>query len=407
MAADRLTNTMRIVRMLQAFVPDNAPLSSHELRQRSGAAKSTFHGLLQALCQAGWLERCAHGRYRLGPRAETLAFLSALPLPPRVSPPRQASPSPGSAAPQPTLPALHPDVLKMQDTHRFHRLGPVRIGFVNASLSNPWRNAFMNSFLAQARRLESRIGQMILRHADDNPAQQARQIGELAAEGIDVLIISACDDSDLILSAEITRIAAMGIPVVAVDRRPVDMTGVTSFITANNASIGAMSALWLAEHLEGRGKIWLLSGRKEAVPAQRRLDGARMILEQFPGIEAAFIEHTDWTEPGGYAAAERIARAGAAVPAGVWCDSGLHGIGSIRWFLDHHGKAPPHTGGDQNLMYKLCLRHRIPFAAMDYPYTMGEQALSVALDILSGRPVPRRIEVPLAMVMPRGCQTKA
>lgn len=409
MLADGLSNIDRIVLILRAFVPDNIPLTSAALYRVSGSTKSRFHGLLRALCDGGWLERVAHGKYRLGPRATELALLPSLPpAPARITAPKPAPLKviePGS--PKPHLPLMHPDLLEMRNTFGFQRLGAVRIGFANASLANPWRSALLQSVLSQARLQSTRIARLAIRHAGDDPVLQVQQIRQMVDEGLDALIISACDDRDLILSSEINCVAASGIPIVAVDRRPKEMSGVVSFVTASDRTIGAMSALWMAEHLGGRGIVWMLSGRHDAVPAMRRLEGARMVIEQFPELTADLVEFTDWTEDGGYFAAERLFKETGIFPAGVWCDSGLHGIGSVRWFIKHQGKAPPHTGGDQNLMYKLCLSHQIPFAAIDYPYSMGEQALSTTLDILAGRPVPKRLEVPLKIVMPRGLQTKS
>ena len=88
MAADTPNNTLRIIRILQAFVPDNAPQTSAALHRLSGTSRSTFHGLLREMCRAGWLERCDHGTYRLGPKAAALAYLSVRAAPPRVSAPR-------------------------------------------------------------------------------------------------------------------------------------------------------------------------------------------------------------------------------------------------------------------------------------------------------------------------------
>ncbi|MEM1130257.1 MAG: hypothetical protein AAGH83_07015, partial [Pseudomonadota bacterium] len=92
-------------------------------------------------------------------------------------------------------------------------------------------------------------------------------------------------------------------------------------------------------------------------------------------------------------------------PDGVWCDSGLQGVGSVRHFLELSVPVPAHTGGDLNEMYKLCLHHKIPMAALDYPASMGARALETALDVLNGATLPRRVEVPVQIVLPRGRET--
>jgi ABC-type sugar transport system substrate-binding protein len=94
-------------------------------------------------------------------------------------------------------------------------------------------------------------------------------------------------------------------------------------------------------------------------------------------------------------------------PDGVWCDSGLQGVGSLQRFADGGGAIPAHTGGDLNGMYKLCLHNRVPMAALDYPASMGARALELALDVLGGSTVPQRVEEPVRIVLPRGCETQS
>ena len=96
--------------------------------------------------------------------------------------------------------------------------------------------------------------------------------------------------------------------------------------------------------------------------------------------------------------------------AGVWCDSGLQAAGSIVACIEalgRHGKIPPHTGGDLNLTYKLAVRHRIPQAAVNYPPSMGIRAVEVLLDVLRGRSVPVRVNVPTELVITKGDATQS
>jgi ABC-type sugar transport system substrate-binding protein len=175
-------------------------------------------------------------------------------------------------------------------------------------------------------------------------------------------------------------------------------------VTCDDHTIGATTALWLAELLDGRGKLVLLPGLAEAEPAQRRLVGARSIFARFPGIETLATEWTSWSG----AKAQRIMKAcletfGDRIE-GVWCDSGLQAVGSLKAFVQskrYAARIPPHTGGDLNLAYKLAIRHKAPLAAVDYPPAMGLRAVEVLLDILRGRDAPRRVDVATETVITR------
>jgi DNA-binding LacI/PurR family transcriptional regulator len=117
------------------------------------------------------------------------------------------------------------------------------------------------------------------------------------------------------------------------------------------------------------------------------------------------VAFSDWTEEGGYAAVDRLLEQAGTSPDAVWCDSGLQGVGSLSRFLENGGALPVHTGGDLNQMYKMALHHKLPFVAVDYPAAMGARAIEVALDVLAGKPVRRRVEMAAPVVLPRGQDT--
>src|SRR5437763_1446422 len=60
----------RAIDLLETFAEDSAWLSLGDLHARTGVPRSSLHGLLQTLLEAGWLEGDPKtARYRLGVRA--------------------------------------------------------------------------------------------------------------------------------------------------------------------------------------------------------------------------------------------------------------------------------------------------------------------------------------------------
>lgn len=391
--------------ILKTFDAENTPRLTADLIAELGFSRSTGFGLLRALVQAGWLERWDHGKIRLGRKARGLVFAPVSSVGSPVARKFTADPRRSSGpTPSPEL-EWNPALVNMVDTRAFRRHGPYRIGFSNASTSNPWRHAMTRS-MSYARKLAgSRIGEMWIEDAEDDPLRQLAQVDDLVNRGIDLLLISVTSVKDPTVGDHLARLARDGLPIVAVDRRPSDRTSLVSFVTASDHRIGRVSALWLAEHLMGRGRVWLLSGLEGASPALRRQEAALAVFSDFPGIRVENVSYTDWTAAGGAAAIDKLLAETGRAPDGVWSDSGLQGIGSVARFLELGLDVPAHTGGDINGMYRLCLRNKVPMVALDYPASMGMRALEVALDVLSGNPVPQRVEVPVEIVLPRGCQT--
>lgn len=407
MSQDDRSNVQRIAVVLKGFDPLNTPRQTHKLLDELGTTRSTGFGLLRAMTAAGWLERVDHGWLRLGPKARNMIF-AALEAPEQTEAKTVAATrNAPSAVGRPPTPDLEwdPALVRTVDAAPYQKQPPYRIGFSNASTSNAWRRAMLQSMFYARKIAQAQIGAFHVLDAQDDPVLQLRQIDELVAKGIDLLLISITSVNDAALSDRLGALARSGLPIVAVDRRPNDRSSLLSFVTASDHRIGRVSALWLAEHLLGQGRVWLLSGLEGASPALRRQQAALAVFSEFPGIRVENVSYTDWTERGGHEAVGKVLSEAGRPPDGVWCDSGLQGVGSVRHFLEGGHKVPAHTGGDLNEMYKLCLHHKVPMAALDYPASMGARALELALEVLAGNTVSRRVEAPVQIVLPRGLET--
>ena len=406
------SNYSRIVAVLNAFGSDNAPLRVSSVLEHAGIRPSSGYGLIRAMAQFGLLERVDHGLICLGPAARQLAFSPIESGYARVGQTTYVSfdarPS-RSDADEPVNLKLgwKPMLAEAVATERFAQPPPFKIGFANASLNNPWRHALLRSMQYAIRLHGDSIGGFDIRNAEDDPARQLRDIDELLGAGINGLVISAADVHDEALAMRLCQLVADGIPVIAVDRRPSAPDSFVSFVTASDAHIGHLSALWLAEHIGEAGRIWMLSGADRASPALRRQSAALSVFSRFPDIDIEAVVFTGWTEEGGREAIEALNAQFDTPPDGVWCDSGLQGVGSIEAFVEAGKPPPPHTGGDLNRMYKLAIKHRVPFAALDYPAAMGARAIETVLDTLSGARVMKRIETPIQTILPRGTETSS
>lgn len=407
MSRDAKYNIQRITSILKGFDAMNTPRRTQAILDDLGTTRSTGFGLLRALARAGWLERYDHGLVRLGPTARGMAFapLEAI----EQSDTAKIRATRGSTQQPQGIPDLEwdPALVRTVETAKYRTKPPYRIGFANASVSNAWRRAMQESLAYAQKTNRHQIFDVLVTDAADDPVRQREQIETLVADGIDILLVSTASVADTDLSNRLKDLADEGLPIVAVDRRPNDRSSLTAFVTASDHRIGRISALWLAEHLKGQGRVWMLSGLEGASPAIRRQQAALSVLSQFPGIHVEFVSHTDWTPESGLLTVGRLLDDAGRPPDGVWCDSGLQGIGSVRQFLLRNLSVPAHSGGDLNGMYKLCLEKKVPMVALDYPASMGARALEVALDILHGQPVPQRVEVPVQIILPRGLETQS
>lgn len=396
------SNIERIVQILAAFDGRNQPLTSRELIDRTAIARSTGFALLNALAKRGFLEKAEAG-YVLGPSSRKLSFASTDRVAGRAT--LRATSKIHASALEGL--ELNPQLFERVTGVLSSSSPPWKIGFANASLSNPWRVALESSLVQRSGRLVPWISEVVVRNADDEADKQAAQVEEIMSMGVNAVVISVSPQPSRKLATSLHRCMERGLPVVALDRRPRSRSSYTTFVTASDDMIGRLSAMWLSEHLGGQGTLWLLSGLHGASPAQRRVKAAASVFAKFPGITIAAHRYTDWTAEGGRRAIEGLLASDALGPDGVWCDSGLQGVGSIEAFIRAGLPLPPHTGGDVNGIYKTALDNRVSHCAIDYPAAMGARAIETAVALLKGESIPRRIEVPTPVILTRGSETRS
>jgi ribose transport system substrate-binding protein len=297
----------------------------------------------------------------------------------------------------------NPRLTETINCRRLYRPPPYRIGFANASTRNAWRIAMLHATVNCAKKYSRRVARFIVSDAEDDARKQSAQIEVMLRERVDLLLVS-CDPAEAV-DAALARAADAGVPVVVVDRRPTNDKHFLTYVSASDLALGRTTAQWLAEKIGGSGTIFMLAGMQGSSPTENRVAAAKEVFALYPRIAIAPVLYTDWQEEKGRALTKKlIAEYG--VPAGVWCDSGLQGAGSMQAFIDLGvPNIPPHTGGDINRVFQLAASHGVPLAAVEYPAWMGARAVEIGLDVLAGKTLPRHIELRSQVVISRGFET--
>jgi ribose transport system substrate-binding protein len=300
----------------------------------------------------------------------------------------------------------NPGTVSMVDTAEYKKDGPYTIGFSNASQADLWLVTFSQGVQFQAAQHKDVIKKFIMTDANSDPTKQIADIQDLVNQGIDLLIVNpATADA---LNPILGRVMRQGIPVVTVGRRVEDDANFVSFVTASDAALARGCATWVAEKLEGKGKIVLLPGLAGSSPAEARLAAAKEVFAQFPGIEILDTQYTGWSPANGKQIMSAIIQRFGKDIDGVWADSGLQASGSVEAFLNAGFKPeeiPLHTGGDMNGMYKAAVNNNFPFCGADYTPSMGIKAVDVAIEVLKGASVPKQVDVNFQIVVSEGDET--
>lgn len=142
-----------------------------------------------------------------------------------------------------------------------------------------------------------------LASSNDNNVLQNKQVNLFIDEGVDLLIISPNQLSAI--SKAVERAYDKGIPVILYDRKT-NSDKYTAFIGCDNYTIGKSMGTFIAQQLQGKGRIVEISGLEGSSPALERHRGFMDAIKPYPGLQVVASEGGNWKEEGGIQAMKRI-----------------------------------------------------------------------------------------------------
>jgi len=154
-----------------------------------------------------------------------------------------------------------------------------RIGFSQCS-DDAWRDV-MNGEMYRELALHPELG-FEMRISGTDSEKQIRQIKELMALDIDLLIVSPNESKPL--TPVIEAVYRAGIPVILIDRKT-DSDLYTAYIGADNYEVGETAARYIASHFDQPAKAIEIQMMMTISPAIERHRGFRDGLASFPQIE--------------------------------------------------------------------------------------------------------------------------
>lgn len=263
-----------------------------------------------------------------------------------------------------------------------------KIGMSQCNLGEPWR-VQMNVDLKAAAKEHPEI-QVIFKDAQNDTLKQRAHVEEFVSAGVDLLIISPKEAQPL--TQPVAKAYQAGIPVIILDRAVIG-DQYTCFIGGNNKKLGEAAGRWLAEKLDGKGKVVELMGLMTSSPGQDRHSGFEAAIKDHPDIDVIFKVDMKWLEPNARKEMESaLARFPNIDAVFGHNDPGAHGAylaakaeGRAKEMLFIGIDALPQEG----VMY---VKKGILDVSFEYP-TGGREAIETALKVLDGQEVPKLIEL--------------
>ncbi len=177
--------------------------------------------------------------------------------------------------------------------------GKIVIGLTVPSLTHPFFIYLRDNVMDEAKTLDVEI---ITVDAEDVAAKQMSIVEDFIARGVDGVLISPIGADSLVPAVEALNEAS--IPVATVDRK-VNGGHVLAHVGADNVEGGRVAARYIAERLEGKGKVIELEGTPGASPAIDRKTGFHEVIDP-SDIEVAASQTANFQRAAGQSVMENL-----------------------------------------------------------------------------------------------------
>ena len=258
-----------------------------------------------------------------------------------------------------------------------------------------WREK-LNSELKTAEYLNDSV-EVRLASADDDNDSQLSQINYFIDQGVSLLIVSPNQVNTI--SPALERAQQKGIPVILVDRKT-QSKKFTAFIGCDNYLLGKLVGDYIAQRLNGKGRIVEIRGLDDSSPAIDRHRGFVDALNAYPDLQIVASESGDWKEQSGSEVMKRVLSQtqdfdyvfaqNDRMAYGAYKVAREHGLQDKCRFVGVDGLA----GKDGGLEL---VRQGVLEASMLYP-TKGDEVIALAMKILRHEPFARDNYLPTSIV---------
>ncbi len=266
------------------------------------------------------------------------------------------------------------------------------IGLLVPDIENPFFTSLARGVEDAAQRTNLSV---VLCNTDDDVEKERRYLDIALAEQMAGVIVAAASRKHTDLSA----LAARGMPVVAVDRRP--RAAAVDAVTVDN-QLGGEEA---TAHLLDRGyeRVACITGPAGASTSEDRLAGYRAAMRDAGVSEEStrpYVRYADYRVDGGYAATRELL-ALPSPPDAVFVTNSLMTVGALQ-ALRESGIEPPDVGvlsfGDVPWASLV----RPPLTTVQLPsYDMGASAAALLQERLAGSGKPLQTVVLRTALQPR------
>jgi len=232
---------------------------------------------------------------------------------------------------------------------------------------------------------------------EDNREAQISVVEDFISRRVSGIVLAPLDDTAL--CAPVASAVRNGIPVVIFDS-DLKSDQTVSFIATDNYAGGKLAGKYLADLLDGKGKVAMLRYQEGSASTMRREQGFMDAIKYYPGIEVVSAnQYGGPTTETAYQASENMlaplkATQGGLIVQGIFCPNESTTFGMLRALQDASlaGKVC-YVGFDSSTKLVEALRAgHIDGLVLQNPMRMGYLSVCTMVTHLRGKAVDKRID---------------
>lgn len=234
--------------------------------------------------------------------------------------------------------------------------------------------------------------------------KQVQIIENLIQRQVDVIMLTPSGSREVV--PVIGRANEAGIPIIDLDTR-VDMdllerdgSYIATFIGSDNFEGGRIAGQYVAEQLNGNGKVAILEGIPGHETADSRQSGFLEALSEYPDIEVVASQTANWERNLGYNVFENILQTYSDLDA-VFAANDLMALGAVEAMAANGFSTEDIlvVGFDAHEEAVQAIREgKMDATIAQNPYEIGKAGVENAYKVINGEEIPDEITIEIELV---------
>lgn len=268
-----------------------------------------------------------------------------------------------------------------------------RIGFSQSYATDEWLKVQREDVVSSAQKLGLEV---TVTDARENPAQEIRNLEDLAVRGVDaVIMITYYPDA---VGPGIQALNDAGIPIIVMSSALPSGNDFTAHLAADTLGTAARAGQYYVDQLGGKGKVVQIEGRPGSVVNQARGKGWSDVIAQHPDIEIVSRGIANYSRTEALTMMQDFLQAQREIDA-VYCHNDNMAKGAIQAITEAGRQDEMFVTGFDGIAvetFQMIADGRMR-GTFVYP-TFGGEAVAVTARVLEGGEVKKEIVFPSPMI---------